>query len=98
MPARKYNRYSEELKDEAIRLALEEELTRMEICRRLGVKKSSVTLWLKQHQQREEAILAPSKALAPSDRIKRLEEENRRLRMERDVLKKAMAYFARPSR
>jgi len=59
----------------------------------LGVSQNSLTNWRKQLQ--DEADEAGSDEVVSRDeQIRRLQEENRRLRMERDILKKATAFFA----
>jgi transposase len=54
--------------------------------------------WVKAFQEDEsEAFRGNGKRSIEQEELRRLREENRRLRMERDVLKKATAFFAKES-
>ena len=82
-------RYSAEFKAEAVQMVLDGGVTRTEVARRLGVTATTISEWIKN--------LAPEGRLEEKDlraEVKRLAEENRQLRMERDILKKATAFFA----
>ena len=82
-------RYSSEFKAEAVQMVLDGGLTKAEVSRRLGVTATTLSEWIKN--------LAPEGRLEEKDlkaEVKRLAEENRQLRMERDILKKATAFFA----
>ena len=54
--------------------------------------------WKREHEARENGAF-PGKGRLPPDQeeIHRLREENKRLRMEREILKKAAAFFANES-
>ena len=87
-------RYTEEFREEAVRLVLESKSSLSEVAKDLGVNTWTLRGWVKKY--REEV-----RAHAPR-RPETLEEENRRLkrelavlRQERDILKKAAAYFAK---
>jgi len=85
--------YTREFKIEAVRLITEEGYSLREAAESLGVSQNSLTNWRKQLQ--DEADEAGSDEVVSRDeQIRRLQEENRRLRMERDILKKATAFFA----
>ena len=91
------SRYPKEFKLEAIRLLNEEEKPVAEIARELGVKRTLLYRW------RDEFNIKSDKAFKGSGRPKteemselsRLRQENKKLREERDILKKAAAYFAK---
>jgi transposase len=91
-------KYGLEFKLETAKLVLEKGLSRAEVARDLGLSPSMLSRWVEEYQ-RDQANAFPGKGrLKPDEaRIKQLEEENRRLRMERDILKKATAYFAKIS-
>ena len=82
-------RYSEEFMLEAVQLAQDGEQSINETARELGISASGLRGWIKKYGTTE--ARANTEA---AKRIKELEKENRRLRMERDILKKATAYFA----
>jgi transposase len=91
MPRRKY---TPEFRRSAVALLIEQNYTVAQAAESLGVEPSTLKFWLKQHRQRNGAV----SAIEETDLRKRnaeLERENQRLRMERDILKKAAAFFAR---
>lgn len=94
MGNRSRKKYSPEFKAEAVRL-VKEGLTRAEVGRDLGVSESVVGRWV----LLAEAAQKPG-AVSPAERIelKELRRENRVLREEREILKKAAAFFAKESR
>lgn len=84
-------RYDEQYKREAVKLVSEQGLTKAEAGRRLGVAGTTIANWLK-------AYATPAQAEAGQQvqhELARLREENRQLRMEREILEKATAFFAR---
>jgi transposase len=95
---KKNQRYNPEFKAEAVKLVTEQGLSQEEAAKRLGIPKGTMGNWVA-------AAKASTRPAAPGSRTPaELEEENARLRkelaearMERDILKKATAYFARES-
>ena len=87
--------YTPEFKAQAVKMVTEQKLSVAEAARRLGVHESRLHEWRK-------AVLKDGAAAFPgSGHQTPLEEENRRLKaevkrleMERDILKKATAFFA----
>ena len=69
-----------------------------EAARNLGINDGMLRRWIKQaagEQQGDSHSQAP--LTQEQARIRELEEENRRLKMEREILKKATAFFAKES-
>lgn len=91
--------YSAQFKADAVRLIEEEGYSVAERSRRLGVERSCVARW--RREQREGHMPAvverPAGTQDQEAEVRRLREEVRRLRMERDILKKAAALFANES-
>lgn len=90
--------YTEEFKVEAVKLLLENQQTLKAIADNLGIGVSTLTRWksnyLKANQDSKMAFPGKGK-LSPHDaELKALKKENEQLKRERDILKKAMAYFA----
>ncbi len=83
-------RYTEEFKAEAVRLALESELSRSQVARDLGVNLNSLSAWIKKALQEGGAA-----AETVEQENRRLRRENARLAQERDILKKALAIFSK---
>ena len=87
-------RYPEEFKIEAVRQIVERGHPVAEVSARLGVSQHSLYQWIKQQQkpagQRQEQ-------LSQAEELRRLKAELKRVTEERDILKKAAAYFAKQS-
>ena len=66
--------------------------------RNLGIDRGMLGRWVKEFQEDEsEAFRGNGKRSIEQEELRRLREENRRLKMERDILKKATAFFAKES-
>ncbi len=94
MTKTKRRSFSNEFKKEACRLVIEEKQKISETARDLGIGQGMLGRWVR--DERHEITHPGSRAEA--QRIKELEAEVRKLRMERDILKKAAAYFATESK
>ena len=90
MPRRKFTR---EFKVSAVKLVNEQGYTAAEAARSLGVDPNCVRGWVAKFSS--EAGLAPGGEGAMAAELQRLRKENARLLMEREILKKAAAFFAR---
>lgn len=89
---RSYKQYPKEFKDEAVALVLEQGYSVPEAAKSLGVAANMLYRWKDLHAQQVEG-----KVLAEDEReeLKRLRKENKELRMEKEILKKASAFFAK---
>lgn len=95
--ARKRSTYTAEFKLQAVRMILDQRLSVAEVARRLGVGENLLHTWRKAFRQHGEAAFPGHGQPTPADdEVRRLRAENARLRAERDLLKKAAAYFASP--
>ena len=88
-------RYSEEYKVEAVKLVLERGLSIKQAALDIGVGKSTMDKWVRVARERKSGGVEITPA--ELEELKRLKKENRILREERDILKKAAAYFAKDS-
>jgi len=80
-------------------MVLEQKLSVAEAARRLGVGENLLHLWRKAVLRGGPHAFPGSGHLAPQEaEIQRLRAEVKRLEMERDILKKATAFFASESR
>jgi transposase len=90
MAKRKFTR---EFKVSAVKLVNEQGYSPAEAARSLGVDPNSVRGWVAKFSA--EVGLAPSGEGAMAAELRQLRKENARLRMEREILKKAAAFFAK---
>ena len=94
-PRRKYTR---EFKLAAVKLITEQGRSVAEAARSLGVSEKQLRHWKSVlRRQGQQAFPGNGNPPPAEEEPRRLKEENQRLRMERDVLKKAAAFFARES-
>ena len=94
-------RYTQEFKDSAIQLALNSEKSAMQIADELEMSNKTLYAWLREYRKKHNLENTTAKK-SKSTSTESLEEENRRLRKEllnlkkeREILKKAAAYFAK---
>ena len=88
-------RYPEEFKIEAVKQVTERGHPVAEVAGRLGVSQHSLYGWIKRYNQPESERREVGGQTAE---IRRLKSELKRVTEERDILKKAAAYFAKESR
>jgi transposase len=94
--ARQRRTYTNEFKVEAVKLVTEQGRSVAEAARSLGISENLLRSWKMALQaQGEQAFPGHGKLPPFEDELRRLRAENARLRMERDILKKATAFFAR---
>jgi transposase len=87
----KRSKYSQEFREEAIKMVVEEGHTAASVERNLGMSSGLLGRWIRQHTDsgvngNQKDLLAENKAL---------KKENKRLKQEREILKKAATFFAR---
>ena len=94
---RKRSTYTAEFKLQAVKMITEQKFSVAEVARKLSVSESILHSWKKAFLQRGgEAFPGHGKVTPAEDELRRLRAENTRLKAERDLLKKAAAYFANP--
>jgi len=86
-------RFTPEFKAEALRRIRESDTPIRHIARDLGVSANTLHTWRKAARGLAVVPVAESE----QEELVRLRRENQQLRMERDILKKATAFFARHS-
>ena len=92
---RKRRSFTKEFKAEAARLCQAGDRSIAQVAKDLGITESSLRSWVRQAEIDDGS--GPSDALSSDERneLTRLRRENRRLQMEREILKKAAAFFAK---
>lgn len=83
--------HGEDFKREAVRLARSSGLTRKQVAADLGIGLSTLGKWISAYQPEVPADLPSADLLKEVEQLRR---ENRILKEERDILKKATAFFA----
>jgi transposase len=95
--ARPRTTYTAEFKRSAVQMITAQKLSVAETARRLDVGENLLREWRKAFLAKGDAAFPGHGNPAPADdELRRLRAENARLRAERDLLKKAAAYFANP--
>jgi transposase len=91
----KRRRFSMEFKAEAVKLVLDEGRIASQVARELDVPESSLYTWVQ--QSRIDRGKGPKDALTTAEKqeLSQLRREVKQLRMEREILKKAAAFFAK---
>ena len=98
MSNNKRRQYSREFKQEAVELVTKQQYTIAQAASSLGINSNMLARWRREYRAQEHNAF-PGSGHQPAhiEELNRLREENRRLRLEREILKKAAAFFARKS-
>lgn len=92
---KKRRSFSKEFKLEAVKLVKEGGLSVNAAARDLGIYATSLRRWVKQFEIDHGEGPAGAMTSREKEELRRLRRENRQLRMEREILKKATAFFAK---
>ena len=94
-----YGKYTTEFREEAVKLAKDSELSVAEAARRLSLPKSTLENWVRKYNAGELEKIRESRQplTAVEQELARVKRELAQTKMERDLLKKAAAYFAKQS-
>lgn len=94
--AKTRRKFTEEFKREAVALACRPEVSLATVASELGVDASVLRRWMRQ-QGAGLPMAIPKSAAAPAvdPEVQALRRELNRVKMERDILKKALGYLAR---
>jgi len=94
--ARSRRTYTPQFKTEAVKLVTEQGYSFAEAARSLGISENLLRNWKRALREEGEQAFPGNGHLSPlEEELRRLRAENRRLLAERDILKKAAAFFAR---
>jgi transposase len=96
--AKQRRRFSREFKQEAVKLVKEGGVGVTEAARDLGVHDTSLRRWIQQFDIDHGEGGAGALTTEEKEELRRLRREVRTLRMEREILKKATAFFAKESK
>jgi transposase len=94
MSNRKRRKFTQEFREEAVKLVTEEGYKITEAARNLGIHENLLGRWKKELTSPEKNYSSNNKESIEAE-LKRLRKENKRLKMEREILKKATAFFVK---
>lgn len=97
MTKRKRKKYSQEFKEEAVKLVTEQGYQVSEAARNLGIHPNMLSRWKREISGDDECSSGTGNSNDVHAELQRLRKENKRLKMEREILKKAAAFFAKES-
>lgn len=90
----KRNAYPEDFRQSAIELALNDDRGISEIAKELGIYPKTLYGWVNKYKK-EHGLVKQKESNDLESELKRLKKELAKVKMERDILKKATAYFAK---
>jgi transposase len=95
-PKKTRRAYDREFKDGAVRMVLEQGRPVSEVAKDLGLRTDHLYKWIRvaETEGQEGATTGRDKQPEADAELRKLREENRLLKMERDILKKTIAFFA----
>lgn len=88
-------KFDKEFKMRAIKMVVEDGLSKAEVGRRLGINQALIGKWISAFQADSQDAFPGKGRLKPQEEeLRRLKQENKELRMEMEFLKKSAVYFA----
>ncbi len=97
MSIKKRRNHTKEFKEEAVKLVTEQGYRISEAARNLGLNPNLLGRWKREFAMGEADYSDPGSSVNMQAELKRLRKENKRLKMEREILKKAATFFAKES-
>ena len=92
------NKYTKQFKTDAVKLVIEQGIPASEVSRSLDIGSGSLQRWVREYKNlKNEAFPGNGRMTAEQEKIRTLEAEVKMLKMEKDILKKAAAFFAKES-
>ena len=88
-------KFTDDFRREAVRLATESDRSWKDVAAELGVSVTTLRNWSRTVPQQKQG---PGRVLSLEEQVRQLRKENERLREEREILKKATAFFAKGAR
>jgi len=92
-------KYTKEFKLDAISLVNEQGYSKAEAARNLDINPGLLGKWIREAEKDDGLAFRGNGKLTPDQlEVRRLKEENRKLKMEREILKKAAVFFAQETK
>jgi transposase len=88
-------KYTQEFKEESVKLITEQGYKITEAARNLGVNENMLGRWKREIEGGWARVPGSQGDVTQQAELNRLRKENKRLKMEREILKKAAAFFAK---
>lgn len=100
MPKTKRKQYTKEFREDAVKLLDSDGRSGREIARELGLEQATLYRWRRELGLKPPVISSVSQAISPDEKeeLRRLRKEVAQLRMDKEILKKAAAFFAKESK
>ncbi len=91
----KRKKYSKEFKLDAVSLVLEQDYTRAEAAKSLGINANMLGRWIQQFESENSQSFRGNGKLSPEqEQIRELKKQVKKLELEKEILKKATVFFA----
>ncbi len=91
--------FPKEFKRDAISLVLEQGYSRLDAANSLGIHPSVLGRWIREYtEDAGDAFRGKGKLRPEQEELRQLREENKRLKMEKEILKKAAVFFAKETK
>ena len=92
-------KYSKEFKLDAVSLVLDQNYSRAEAARNLGLNSNMLGRWVAEHRNEDgQAFRGNGKLTPEQEEIRKLRSQVKNLKMEREILKKATVFFAKETK
>ena len=92
----KRRRFTREFKIETVKLVTDSDNSVNQVATDMGIHPNTLYRWVQQYSEKpQEAFPGTGHMTSEAEMIRQLKRENERLKMERDILKKAMAIFSK---
>lgn len=90
-------KYDNQFKKDAIELLISSGKTATQVAMDLGIRSEIISRWKREFNEGEK-VSFPGQGNARDQEVRRLKKENAELKMEREILKKALAIFSTPGK
>lgn len=91
--------FSKEFKRDAVSLVVDQGYSRIEAARSLDLHSALLSRWVREYtEDGVDAFRGKGKLRPEQEELRQLREENKRLKMEKEILKKAAVFFARETK
>jgi len=91
--------FSKEFKRDAVSLVVDQGYSQVEAARSLDIHSALLSRWVREHTtDGGDAFRGKGKLRPEQEELRQLREENKRLKMEKEILKKAAVFFAKETK